>query len=161
MLKDRECLARYEESMAAHEQAQSKDLMEVGSFPTREQLTTLAKELRKHEETKLQPYHWFAGNVYLRELEIPEDTVCVGKIHKHEHFVILAQGSCRINTDTGMQDIAAPFIWISKPGDQRALVTYEDCVFLTVHANPTDERDMEKLEASIVDYDEALYLEEL
>lgn len=161
MLKDRECAIRYEESMLALEKEQNTEIMELGNFPSREQLQSLAKELRKVDDTKLQPYHWFAGNVYLRELEIPEDVVCVGKIHKHEHFVILAQGSCRINTDTGMQDIAAPFIWISKPGDQRALVTYEDCVFLTVHANPTDERDMEKLEASIVDYDEALYLEEL
>lgn len=161
MLKDRECAIRYEESMAANESQKSTEIMELGSFPKREQLQCLAKELRKAEEIQLQPYHWFAGNVYLRELEIPEDVVCVGKIHKHEHFVILAQGSCRINTDMGMQDIAAPFIWISKPGDQRALVTYEDCVFLTVHANPEDERNMEKLEGSIVDYNEALYLEDL
>lgn len=161
MLKDRECAERYHESLVAYEKTLNSDLMQVGNIPTKEQLQVLAKALRKGTEVPMRPYHWFAGNVYLRELEIPEDVVCVGKIHKHEHLVILAQGSCRINTDTGMQDIAAPYIWISKPGDQRALVTYEDCVFLTVHANPEDERDIEKLEADIVDYDAALYLEEL
>jgi len=161
MLKDRECAMRYEESIAAQEAQQSTDIMELGRFPSRDQLRSLAKKMRKGEETKLHPYHWFAGNVYLRELEIPEDVVCVGKIHKHEHFVILAEGACRINTDEGMQDIVAPHIWISKPGDQRALYTYENCTFLTVHANPDNIRDMEVLESKIVDHDDAWYLEEL
>jgi hypothetical protein len=161
MLKDKECALRYEESMDALDKEQATDLMELGHFPSREQLRGLAKELRKVEDTKLQPYHWFAGNVYLRELEIPEDVVCVGKIHKHEHFVILAEGACRINTDEGMQDIVAPHIWISKSGDQRALYTYENCTFLTIHANPEDIRDMETLEKQIVDHEDVWYLEEL
>ena len=161
MLKDRECAMRYEESMLAHQNEQKTDIMELGNFPSREQLRILAKELKKVEETKLHPYHWFAGNVYLRELEIPEDVVCVGKIHKHEHFVILAEGACRINTDEGMQDIVAPHIWISKPGDQRALYTYENCTFLTIHANPDDIRDMEVLESRIVDHEDVWYLEEM
>ena len=161
MLKDRECAVRYEESLTAQEAQQSTDIMELGHFPSRDQLRSLAKELRKEGETQLHPYHWFAGNVYLRELEIPEDIVCVGKIHKHEHFVILVEGACRINTDEGMQDIVAPHIWISKAGDQRVLYTYEDCTFVTIHENPEDTRDIKVLESKIVDHDDAWYLEEL
>jgi hypothetical protein len=161
MLKDRECAVRYEESMIAQEAQQGNEIMELGNFPSREQLRGLAKELRKVEDTSLYPYHWFAGNVYLRELEIPEDVFCVGKIHKHEHFVVLAEGACRINTDAGMEDIIAPHIWVSKPGDQRALYTYQDCTFLTIHANPDDIRDVVELEKRIVDHEDVWYLEEL
>lgn len=158
MLKDRECLARYEESMAAHEASQVTELLPTtfdtdGKFPTRKELYALQMALSEFPQISAEPKHRFAGGVYLRELEIPAETMVLGKIHKHEHFVILAEGACRINTDEGMQDIIAPHVWISKAGDQRALYTYEHCTFITVHENQNDIRDIETLEDSLVETD--------
>lgn len=158
MLKDRECLARYEESMVAHEASQASELLPQtfdtdGKFPTRKELYALQMALSGMPQISLEPTHRFAGGVYLRELQIPEGNMVLGKIHKHEHFVILAEGACRINTDEGMQDIVAPHIWISKPGDQRALYTYEHCTFLTIHENTDDVRDIDTLESRLVEND--------
>ena len=154
MLKDRECLARYEESMAAVGQELYPSLLDTdGKFPTRKELHNLQMSLASMPQLQAEAKHRFCGNVYLRELEIPEGSLVLGKIHKHEHFVILAEGACRINTDQGMQDIIAPHIWISKAGDKRALYTYEHCTFLTVHENPSGNEDIESLEDSIVEQD--------
>ena len=163
MLKDRECLERYEESMAALESTSVETLCPAilstdGKFPTRSELRSLQIGIMALLENgcptiNAEPVHRFAGGVYLRELDIPQGNLVLGKIHKHEHFVILAEGACRINTDEGMQDISAPHIWISKPGDQRALYTYEDCKFLTIHENIKDNRDIESLEDSLVEQD--------
>lgn len=158
MLKDRECMARYEESMAAHEASQSTGVVPNafdtdGKMPTRKEMHSLQMALSQMPQISLKAKHRFAGGVYLRELEIPAGNVVLGKIHKHEHFVILAEGACRINTDEGMQDIVAPHVWISKAGDQRALYTYEHCTFLTVHENTADIRDIDELEDSLVEND--------
>lgn len=156
MLKDRECMARYEESLAAVEAEQTlcPDVLSAdGKIPTRQELRALQLALTGLPQINAEPKHRFCGDIYLRELEIPEGSLVLGKIHKHEHFVILAEGACRINTDKGMQDIIAPHVWISKPGDQRALYAYEHCTFFTIHENEGGNQDIESLEDGIVEQD--------
>lgn len=150
MLKDPECLARYEESVLAHEQSEAQALMELPRYPTEAQLDSLAERLKQYQEVELPPVHRFSEGVYIRELEIPAGCVVVGCTHKHEHQVMLIEGACRINTDNGMEDIVAPHIWTSKANDRRALYTYEHCTFITVHNNPDNCRDIEELESRIV-----------
>ena len=150
MLKDPECLARYEESMLAHEQSEADALMELPQFPTEMQLDALCVRLQQYPEVILPPVHRFSPGVYMRELEIPAGCVVVGATHKHEHQVMLIEGACRINTDKGMEDIVAPHIWTSQPNDRRALYTYEHCTFITIHENPDNCTDIETLESRIV-----------
>lgn len=111
--------------------------------------------------------HLFSPGQYTRECSIAAGNVVVGKMHRHQHPTFLMQGTCRINTDQGMQEVTAPHIWISQPNAKRILLTLTDCVFATVHLNPTDTQDLDAIEAdvivheSLIDYDEPALAAEL
>lgn len=94
--------------------------------------------------------HYFSPGQYTRKCTIPGGSVVVGKMHRHQHPTFLLSGTCRINTDRGMETITGPHIWISQPGAKRALVTLTDCVFATVHLNPTDTQDLAEIEADVI-----------
>lgn len=90
--------------------------------------------------------HHFAPGIYLREMHMPHGAVITGKIHKTEHYCILTKGSVTVVTEGGRKDYSAPAVIHSMPGVKRALHAHEDSVWVNVHHNPTDERDLEKID---------------
>ena len=145
MLKDPECAMRYEEAI----HAQDHGLSLLPKEPTREAVLRLQDHLATLPQVNPEPVHYFAPGMYGRELAIPADTIMVGKIHRHQHITMLIKGEATINTDKGMERIAAPYVWISQVNAKRALVTHTDCVFFTCHA--TSETDLDKLEAELIE----------
>ena len=119
--------------------------------PTREAIQSFQVELAKYEQTELTPDHYFADGQYGRELRIPAQTFVVGKIHLHEHLVMLASGEATINTDKGMERIKGPKMWVSPAGAKRALFTHTECVFWTTHQNLSNTQDLAALEAAIIE----------
>lgn len=119
--------------------------------PTREAIQSFQVELAKYEQTELTPDHYFADGQYGRELRIPAQTFVVGKIHLHEHLVMLASGEATINTDKGMERIKGPKMWVSPAGAKRALFTHTECVFWTIHQNLSNTQDLAALEAAIIE----------
>lgn len=102
------------------------------------------------EQVECPVEHYFAPGLYTRKCTIPADSVVVGKMHRHQHPTFLMSGTVRINTDRGMETITGPHIWISQENAKRALYTITDCVFATVHLNPTDTNDLEAIEAEVI-----------
>lgn len=94
--------------------------------------------------------HHFAPGVYMRELFIPKGAVLTGKIHKTEHLNILSQGDLTVWTEDGMKRLKASTVIKSQPGMKRVGYAHEDSVWITVHHNPENEQDIEKLEARLV-----------
>ena len=119
--------------------------------PTREAIQSFQVELAKYEQTELTLDHYFADGQYGRELRIPAQTFVVGKIHLHEHLVMLASGEATINTDKGMERIKGPKMWVSPAGAKRALFTHTECVFWTTHQNLSNTQDLAALEAAIIE----------
>lgn len=119
-------------------------------IPHKPSLETI-KEFQGHLATlpqiELEPRHLFAPGMYVRTLPIPAGSVVVGKMHRHSHPVMLTKGETTILTDKGMERITAPHVWVSEPGAKRVLYTHTDCEFTTVHLNPNDETDLDKIEA--------------
>lgn len=167
MLKDPECAARYEESMRAHEAeteaapvvmfdvslaltppAVVRDVV-LAPSPPYPMLQRVQEALAPLPQLELTPVHHFAAHAYGRELFIPADAVVVGKIHKHEHLVLLAAGEATINTDRGVERIVGPKMWVSPPGAKRILYTHTDCTFFTFHVS--DSTDLDVLEAEIIE----------
>jgi hypothetical protein len=99
---------------------------------------------------QMETVHHFAPGVYMRELRIPKGTVLTGKIHKTEHLNILSQGSLDVMTEDGIKKLTASTVIKSQPGIKRAGYAHDDCVWITVHHNPTDEQDVLKLEEMLV-----------
>ena len=90
--------------------------------------------------------HHFGGSIYMREMSAPAGTVILGHEHKHPHMCVLLKGSMRVQNENGTtSDLTAPLTFEAKPGRKLAL-TLTDVVFLNVHPNEDEERDITKLE---------------
>ena len=93
--------------------------------------------------------HHFESGIYMRELFIPKGIVLTGKIHKTAHMNILSQGKLTVWTEDGMKTLTASTVIKSQPGIKRVGYAHEDSVWITVHHNPDDERDVKKVEARL------------
>lgn len=115
-----------------------------------EQIAYIASELAKFPQTDAPVTHRFAPGVYLREIAMTGHHIVIGRIHKTEHFNILLQGAALIVHDDGSREILrAPMTFVSKAGVQKVLYILEDMIWQTVH--PTEETDLVKLEAALVE----------
>ena len=125
----------------------------VAPAPTLGQIKALQDgllELSGGETWEGDPEHYFADGMYGRLLPIKAGMVVVGKMHRHEHLLILISGECVISTADGMQRFSGRHVWVSKPGEKRALVTVTDCEFMTVHLNESNTRDLAEIEADVI-----------
>lgn len=118
--------------------------------PTLAQIQAMEAILAPLPQVECPVEHYFSPGQYTRKCSIPAGSIVVGKMHRHQHPTFLLSGTVRINTDKGMEEITGPHIWISQEHAKRALYTLTDCVFATVHLNPTDTTDLEAIEADVI-----------
>ena len=97
--------------------------------------------------------HFFHGGMYCREVWRCAGVLVVGKVHKKEHFYVIASGSVLITTDEGAQRITGPALILSKPGTKRAVYAETDTLCMTFHR--TDATTVEAAEAEMVEDDPA------
>ena len=118
-------------------------------------LAGLEEMMSTMPQVELPLKHIFTTGVYAREIFIPAGTCVTGKIHRHAHLNFISRGHVTVRTKDGIEELRGPCTMVSSAGTKRALVAHEDTIWTTIHANPTDERDLEKLEAFIIapDYD--------
>src|SRR4249919_1817233 len=124
--------------------------VQLPKVPTLGQIKRLQDVIAECPQVECPVEHLFAPGMYVRQCSIPAGSIVVGKMHRHQHPVFLLAGSVQINTDRGMETITAPHSWISQENAKRALHTLTDCVFATVHLNPTDTHDLDAIEAEVI-----------
>lgn len=100
--------------------------------------------------------HTFTTGIYSREIFLPKDSIVVGKIHRHDHLNFISRGRVTVLTKDGLQTIIGPCTMISSAGTKRAVYAHDDTVWTTIHANPDNETDLDRLEEFIIakNYDE-------
>ena len=101
--------------------------------------------------------HYFSDGIYVREITIPAGMVIVGKIHKHRHPNFLLKGKVMVITEQkGEEMIEGPCFMMSEGGTKRALYAVTDLVWTTIHHNPTNTQDLNKIEDIVIakNYDE-------
>lgn len=102
--------------------------------------------------------HHFTPGLYAREIFVPKHSLVVTKIHKTEHPFVMLTGAARVWTDeSGVVELKAPFVGITKAGTRRVLWITEDCRWITFH--PTTKTDLKKIEDEVIeprDVDNAL-----
>lgn len=89
--------------------------------------------------------HHFAPGIYLREMRMPQGSTVVGMIHKTEHLSFMSKGKILLVTEDFKSVVEAPTVIHSMPGAKRVLHALEDSVWTTVHPNPDNEKNPEKL----------------
>ena len=123
----------------------------------REKITSFVKVLSKvpgitfGDNDKCPLKHSFVDGIYIREIFMPAGTVCVGKIHRHKHPNFLVKGKVTVVTEEGgIEELQAPLFMISSAGTQRAVYVHEDTTWITIHHNPNNLTDLDKLEELII-----------
>ena len=94
--------------------------------------------------------HIFSGGVYIRQLTIPEDSIIIGKRHRHETCNMLLKGEMSIYMGEGVptQRIKGPLLFTSPPMTKKMAYCHEECIFANIH--PTEETDLEKIENEFI-----------
>jgi hypothetical protein len=123
-------------------------MSEPGSM--REKVLRLEEALKQLPQLPEDVHHHFAPGLYLRELRIPKGAILTGKIHRHAHMNFLVKGDISVLTEHGIKRLTAPATILSEAGIKRAGYAHEDTIWITVHENPDDERDLERLEARYI-----------
>jgi hypothetical protein len=119
----------------------------------RAKIVTLERSMQGHPRQAYRAdqahRHYFGDGTYCREIKLPADTVVTGKIHRfgHVNFVL---GDVTEVTPYGERRITGCETFEAPAGTKRALAVHADTWWTTVHPNPTNERDIEKLEAMLM-----------
>lgn len=90
--------------------------------------------------------HSFSDGVYIREMKMGEGGMVIGKIHNRSHTWFLMQGHLIIATEDGSFEYKAPTYVNAPAGCKRVIKALEDSVFVNVHPNPDNIKDIDKLE---------------
>ncbi len=94
--------------------------------------------------------HFFAPGVYVRYMLIPAGVATIGHIHRDPCVTIIASGSVMITSPQGGKQYGAGDTLESPAGAKRAVFALSDTVLITVHGNPTNERDTDKVFENLI-----------
>ena len=94
--------------------------------------------------------HTFADGIYVRQMSMEKDSSVIGAIHNHLHVWFLLTGNISVATEETVEDYIAPCYVVSTPGVKRVILANEDSIFVNIHKNPSNTKDLDKLEKEIV-----------
>ena len=111
----------------------------------RDRVYRLEAALKQMPQVDCPVRNIFAAGLYAREMSLPAGTVITGAVHKTEHITVLSKGRVQLMRPDGVQEYAAPCLFISPPGMKNAVHVLEDTVWTTFHPNADDEQSLDVL----------------
>ena len=96
--------------------------------------------------------HNFSDQLYMRQMNMPADTFVISAIHHTDHFWFLMTGRILVTTNGETIEHIAPCYEISIKGAKRLIQCVEDCVFINVHKNPTNTKNISNIEESLYSF---------
>ncbi len=110
---------------------------------------SLEEVLKKLPQTECKVEHYFAEGVYARCFYLPKGVAVSSHIHRKPCVTIIPYGKVRtittLQNHEQVQEIEGFQIFESPAGMKRALYGLEDTVWVTLHPNPDNETDPEKI----------------
>jgi quercetin dioxygenase-like cupin family protein len=94
--------------------------------------------------------HEFADQIYLRQMTMEQDQIVIGAIHNHSHVWFLMKGKITVNDNGEVIDHVAPCYMVSEPGSKRIIYAHEHSIFVNIHKNPSNTRNIKELEKELV-----------
>ena len=89
--------------------------------------------------------HSFANGIYAREMRMKKGQLGFSAIHKHSYAFFLLSGVLASSKEDGVEEFIAPCYIMSPQGAKRIVYAIEDCVIVTIHANPTNTEDLDEI----------------
>ena len=104
-----------------------------------------------HQNSKQFPLkHSFADGIYVRQMSMEKGSSVIGAIHNHLHVWFLLTGNISVATEEAIEDYIAPCYVIATPGTKRVIYANEDSIFVNVHKNPSNTKNIQELEGELV-----------
>ena len=97
--------------------------------------------------------HFFMDGVYVREMKMFKNMAIIGAIHKHLHMCFLLKGHLTVVNEDGITEHKAPCRIESTPGIKRVLYAHEDSLWYNTHKNPSNTKNIDKLEKELIALD--------
>lgn len=95
--------------------------------------------------------HHFGPQTYIREVTLPAGAIALGHAQRFPQLNVMLTGKvAMVMDDTTVKVLEAPMIFMGEPG-RKAGYIIETCTWLNIYPNPTDERDIDKLEDMFLD----------
>ena len=113
------------------------------------------------EAESIEIINEFTNGVYMRRMDVLKDTIIIGAIHKELHSWFLMHGVVRVADAESINYYQAPCYTISKPGTQRVIEVVEDAIWINIHSNPNNEKDLDKIEERLFAFTQSEYNEYL
>jgi hypothetical protein len=96
--------------------------------------------------------HNFSDQLYMREMKMKAGTFVVSAIHHTDHFWFLMTGRIQVTTDGETVEHIAPCFEKSIKGAKRLITCIEDCVFINVHKNPSNDQNLDTIEKNLYSF---------
>jgi hypothetical protein len=123
----------------------AKELIE--GLSTKQQLFKLEAFIVDLPAVETTLSHQFEDGIYMRELTIPAGTLCTSMTHKTNNLFFIFFGEMLVWDEKDKWDhITAFHRGRTKKGTKRIIYTLENTLWVTVHPNPDNCRDIEVLE---------------
>ena len=113
------------------------------------------------EAESIEIINEFTNGVYMRRMDVLKDTIIIGAIHKELHSWFLMHGVVKVADAESINYYQAPCYTISKPGTQRVIEVVEDAIWINIHSNPDNEKDLDKIEERLFAFTQSEYNEYL
>ena len=85
--------------------------------------------------------HYHCNGAYARVFRLPADHWVTGEVHRFACINIVAKGKLKVKQSDGERILEAGEVYISQPGEKKALYAFEDSVFVNIHATEETEED--------------------
>ncbi len=96
--------------------------------------------------------HNFSDQLYMRQMCMPAGSIVVSAVHHTDHFWFLMTGKILVTTNGETVEHIAPCYELSIKGAKRLIHCIEDCIFINVHKNPTNTKDMSLVEDKLYSF---------
>lgn len=123
-----------------------------GFEPAVNKMQRLKAEMLLLPQYEPETKHYFHAGMYCREVFRHAGVTIFGRVHKKEHFYLVASGTVKIKSDDDEITVTGPHIFKSKPGTQRAVYAVTDAICMTFHV--TESQTPEAAEVELVQEEE-------
>ena len=90
--------------------------------------------------------HNFTDGLYMRQMKLRANDLVISAMHHTNHFWFLLSGKVIVEADDEIVEHIAPCWSYSIKGTKRLIRCIEDCVWINIIANPSNTKDIDKID---------------
>ena len=104
------------------------------------------------DNNQLPITHEFSDQLYMRRMDMKEDSFLISMYHHTDHLWFLLKGKITVTTNGETVEHIAPCYEKSIKGAKRLIACLEDAIFVNVHKNPSNTQILDEIENNLYSF---------